>query len=44
MSREERALYAPEKLTAIRSQFSELSKRWAALKIGEGFTEPWFIS
>jgi hypothetical protein len=41
MSREERALYTPEKLLAIRSQFSELSKRWAALKIGEGFTEPW---
>jgi hypothetical protein len=41
MSREERALYAPEKLIVIRSQFSELSKRWAALKIGEGFTEPW---
>jgi hypothetical protein len=41
MSREERALHTPEKLIAIRSQFSELSKRWAALKIGEGFTEPW---
>jgi hypothetical protein len=41
MSREERVLYTPEKLIAIRSQFSELSRRWAALKIGEGFTEPW---
>jgi hypothetical protein len=41
MSREERALYTPEKLIAIRSQLSELSERWAALNIGEGFTEPW---
>ena len=41
MSREERALYTPEKLREIRSHFSTLSERWAALRIGEGFTEKW---
>jgi hypothetical protein len=37
----ERALYTAEKLTEVRSQFSALSARWSALKVGESFTEPW---
>ncbi len=37
----ERALYTPEKMTQIRSQFQRLSERWSVLKIGESFTEPW---
>lgn len=41
MSREERAVFAPEKLREIRSDFSMLSARWSVLKIGAGFTEPW---
>jgi hypothetical protein len=41
MPREERALYSTEKLIEIRSQFSKLSERWLALKMGEGFTERW---
>ena len=41
MSREERAMFTPEKLREIRSDFSALSARWSALQIGSGFTEPW---
>ena len=41
MPPEERALYSLEKMIEIRSQFSKFSERWSALKIGEGFTEPW---
>ena len=37
----ERALYTTEKLAEIRAQFTELSERWAGLKIGEGFTVAW---
>jgi hypothetical protein len=41
MRPEERALFTPETLREIRFQFSTLSERWSALKIGEGFTEQW---
>jgi hypothetical protein len=41
MRRDERALYTSEKMTEIRSEFERLSERWVALKIGEGFAEPW---
>jgi hypothetical protein len=38
---EERALYTPQKMAQIRSQFQRLSERWSALRIGESITEPW---
>jgi hypothetical protein len=41
MAAKERALYTAEKLSQIRSQFSALSARWSALRVGEGLTEPW---
>jgi hypothetical protein len=41
MSREERAVLTPETLRRVRSDFSMLSARWSALRIGAGFTEPW---
>jgi hypothetical protein len=37
----ERALFTAGKLSEIRAEFSTLSARWSALKVGEGITEQW---
>jgi hypothetical protein len=41
MAAAERVLFTAEKLSEIRADFSMLSARWAMLKVGEGFSEPW---
>jgi hypothetical protein len=41
MPPEERALFTPQMLAEIRSEFSRLSRRWSVLKVGDSFAEQW---